>query len=273
MKVEIIAEAGVNHNGDLTEAIKLACTAKQCGADIVKFQTYIPEFAIHKKHPEYELLKSLALSQADFRELSKVCAEEGIEFMSTPGDIYSLQFLVKELKVKRLKIGSDDLNYMPLLRAAAASYKPLILSTGMATESDIENALFMLRECALVTLLHCVSAYPCAIADVNLKAMDTMRAKFVRPVGYSDHTAGTTACIAAAARGAVMVEKHFMRWGTKAVDRAVSVEPEEFSDMVDRIRKIEVMLGTGKKEPCQAELKNKPLFVKDEHGLKLGAVA
>jgi N,N'-diacetyllegionaminate synthase len=279
MKVEIIAEAGVNHNGSLTEAIKMVSAAKMAGADIVKFQTYSPEHAIHRNHPEYDLLKRLALPHDAFRKIARVCEEEGIEFMSTPGDRYSLEFLVKELKVKRIKIGSDDLTYRPLLEAVAATKLPLILSTGMATEGDIDNALEIVDPVGYstnvfrdITLLHCVSCYPCGAVDANLKAIDTMK-ELGYPVGYSDHTKGITACLAAASLGAVMIEKHFMRWWGKAIDHAVSVEPNEFAVMVDHIRKIEQMLGHGRKEPCEAELKNKPLFVKDKDGLKLGAQA
>jgi len=267
--LEILAEAGVNHGGDVNIAVRMVDAAAEAGANAIKFQTYSPEHAISKQHPNYDLLAKLALSHHDFVRIARYCQLVGIEFLSTPGDLISLKFLVDELGVKRLKIGSDDLTYMPLLEAAAATKLPLILSTGMATETDILDALRVCSDTQDITLLHCVSCYPCANVDVNLKAMDTLR-KFGYPVGYSDHTKGTLACLAAAARGAEVIEKHFMMARHEAVDSAVSIDENQLFDMIQRVRIIESMLGSGVKVPCAAELKNKALFIKDSSGLKRG---
>src|SRR5882672_5044104 len=186
MPIEVVAEAGVGHGGDIAKALKLVEAAKAAKADVVKFQTYDPVEAINPKHAEYKLLESLALSRPHTLQLSMYCEALGIEFMSTPGDVGSLKFLVEDCGVKRLKIGSDDLTYKPLIEAAAKSGLPVILSTGMATLSEVSEAIAPIPYDKL-TLLHCVSAYPCALQDANLSAMEKLRwLVHGRPVGYSD---------------------------------------------------------------------------------------
>jgi N,N'-diacetyllegionaminate synthase len=269
-RVEIIAEAGVSHNGKLDLALKLVDAAKTAGADVVKFQTYSPEAAIHPQHRDFEFLKSLALPHKDFLKLKKHCDEAQIEFLSTPGDLTSLKFLVEECGVCRIKIGSDDLTYRPLLLAARATGLPVILSTGMATEQEIWVAVATINPIlASFTLLHCVSSYPCAIKDANLRAIPRLREKAALPVGYSDHCQGYLACLTAVALGAVMIEKHFELRDHKGPDHEVSITEYGLRKMVKRIREVETMLGTGIKSPCEAELRNIPLVRKREDGRKM----
>lgn len=274
MAIEICAEAGVNHNGDVDTALHMIDAAAAAGVDIVKFQTYSPEHAIHPNHKDYALLSKLALSHKDFIRLAKHCEQMRVEFLSTPGDLVSLKFLVEEIGVKRIKIGSDDLTFLPLIREAAKTKLPLILSTGMATFTEINRALFEIYEVtgnlidANLTLLHCVSAYPCRIEDVNLRAIETLQRVYRKPIGYSDHTSGTLACLAAAALGAVFIEKHFMIFWQEAVDAEVSIYESELEKMVSGIRTIEKMLGNGEKVPCEDEKKLMPLVRKRADGRK-----
>lgn len=269
MPIEVVAEAGVNHGGNIDIALKMVDAAKAAKADSIKFQTYNPVDAIHPSHSEYKLLESLALSRTSFLKLAHYCEKVGIEFMSTPGDLGSLKFLVEEVGVKRIKIGSDDLTYAPLVEAAWRTRLPLLISTGMATLAEISLAITQIPV-RQFTLLHCVSAYPCAPEDANLKAMDQLRWLVDgRPVGYSDHTKGTLACLAAAARGASVIEKHFeLRYGAPSVDHAVSIHETQLAEMIHGIRQIEKMLGTGEKAPCAAEMHNIPLVRKKEDGKK-----
>lgn len=268
MAIGIIAEAGVNHSGDVNVALRMIDAAKAAGANIVKFQTYCPEEAINEKHKDFAFLKSLALTHIDFLKLAKHCAEVGIEFMSTPGDLSSLKFLVEECGVKRIKIGSDDLTYAPLVEAAWRTNLPVILSTGMATLAEISVAITQIPVRQL-TLMHCVSSYPCADADANIRAMDKL--KWLgdgRPVGYSDHCKGYLACIVAASRGASIIEKHFELGGHKGPDTDVSISEWLLGKMIVRIREVERMLGSGEKIPCEAEKQLIPLVRKGEDGKK-----
>lgn len=266
---EVIAEAGVGHGGDIDIALKMVDAARAAKVDIVKFQTYNPVDAIHPSHTEYKLLETLALSHPAFIRLARYCEQVGIEFLSTPGDLGSLKFLVEECGVKRIKIGSDDLTYPPLIEAAWRTRLPLLISTGMATLAEVSLAITNIPG-RQFTLLHCVSAYPCAPEDANLKAMDKLQWLVDgRPVGYSDHTKGTLACLAAAARGASVIEKHFeLRYGAPSVDHAVSIHETQLAEMVHGIRQIEKMLGSGEKVPCAAEMVNIPLVRKKEDGRK-----
>ncbi len=266
-KCLLIAEAGINHHGSLIEAQKLASIAKGAGAGIVKFQTYCPERAINPNHKDFAFLKSLALTHIDFFKLAMHCQDIGIEFLSTPGDVSSLKFLVEECGVKRIKIGSDDLTYAPLIEAAVETELPLILSTGMATMDELDAVLDTVPYEG-VTLLHCVSAYPCRYEDANLMAIDTLR-DYERLVGYSDHCKGTLACVVAASLGAVMIEKHFELAAHKGPDTEVSISQHILSIMIKRIREVELMLGTGIKEPCEAEKLMIPLVRKREDGRKM----
>ncbi len=261
----IIAEAGVNHNGDFDAALKLADAAKEAGADIVKFQTFLPDKLVRRSDPSYDAIRDMALSYSQFLRLASHCRDIGIEFMSTPGELDSLRFLVEECGVARIKIGSDDLTYAPLVRAAYASKLPVILSTGMATLIEIRDA--MPPPWIDVSLLHCVSLYPCFDHEANLRALDTLSDEFQCPVGYSDHTAGIHVPLIAVACGAEIIEKHIMISGS-CPDVAVSVTPTRFAMMVEEIRDIEEMLGDGIKAPCKRERENIPVFRKQADGLR-----
>ena len=234
----IIAEAGVNHNGSPLLAMRLADVAKDCGADAVKYQLF--SAAKLKRHE----LRKLELSYDDMRLVAEHCARIGIEFMCTPFDVEALDFLVS-LGVKRLKISSGCLANWDLLYAAYQSGLPVILSTGMGTMEDVKRALGHLH--AHVTLLHCTSAYPCPVSDVNLAAM--------RPGwGLSDHTEGIHIAIAAVARGAVAIEKHLTLYRKmEGPDQASSIEPPAFLDMVRCIRDVEAAIGDGVKRAMPSE--------------------
>lgn len=291
----IIAEAGVNHDGSLETARQLVTVASDVGADAVKFQTFVPhevasrharkaryqQQAANGAEAQVEMLERLALPQKAFAQLADLCEERGLEFISTPFDLRSLNLLT-ELKVKRLKIGSGDLTNAPLLWHAGLSKRPIILSTGMATLSEIESALSILVAGALeaegtrvdpiaaylsargqeiissrVTLLQCTTEYPSAPEEVNLRAMGTLRAAFGVSVGLSDHTSGTVIPIAATALGADVIEKHFTLDKTKVgPDHAASLEPAEFKSMVESIRDTVSSLGNGLKLPSETEVEN-----------------
>ncbi len=295
--VTIIAEAGVNHNGNLDLARKLIDAAADTGADIVKFQTFKATALASKSAPkaEYqkettgagqsqlEMLKALELSDEDHHILVAHCKDRKIGFLSTPFDFQSLDLLVDVLDIPVLKVGSGDMSNAPLLHACARTGKPVILSTGMSTMADIEEALGVAAHGFLggdnpgrdafanayaspegkevlakkLTLLHCTTAYPTPPADINLKAMDVMRETFGLPIGFSDHSAGIYISIAAVARGAMMIEKHMTLDCTMdGPDHRASLEPDAFRAMVTGIRETEAALGTGIKEPTDIERKN-----------------
>lgn len=263
--VEIIAEAGLNPGGNLTIAKKMiyeACVAK---VDIIKFQTFVPDAVVHREDKNFKLLENLAFSRSDFIEIARFCEEMEIEFLSTPGDVASLRFLVEECGVKRIKIGSDDLTYEPLITAAAQTSLPLILSTGMATLLEIDKVLRGIH--GPVTLLHCVSLYPCPPKLANLKAITELR-EFGGPVGYSDHVPGGQACLAAVALGATIIEKHFMLSWFDSIDAAVSINEVELAELVTQVRITELMLGDGVKHPSSEEAANIELFRKQGDGLR-----
>lgn len=265
----IIAEAGVNHNGDVKIAKKLCWAAKEAGADVVKFQTWITEKIITrnvdqaeyqrentgKDESQFNMLKSLELSYDEFTEVKKYCDEIGITFASTADEEDSLDFLV-DLGVPFIKIGSGDVGNIPYLRYIGQKKLPVILSTGMSTLADVEISLKALRDGGApeVTLLHCTTNYPCPYDAVNLKAMDTLKNAFGLPVGYSDHTEGIEVAVAAVARGAGIIEKHFtLDKNMEGPDHKASTEPAEFKAMVESIRHIESALGSGVKQPTKAE--------------------
>lgn len=265
----IIAEAGVNHNGDMDIAKKLCKAAKDSGADIVKFQTFSAESLttntvaqasyqsenLGKTESQYEMLKRLELSYDDFRELKKYCDSIGIVFNSTPFDIMSLDFLV-ELGVSFIKVSSGDITNIPFLRYIGQKKIPVVLSTGMSQLSDVDIAVRTLQESgsADITLLHCTTDYPCPYDSVNLKAMNTLSSAFQLPVGYSDHTKGMEIPIAAVSLGAKVIEKHFTLDQTmEGPDQKASTEPEEFARMVVSIRNVERALGSGLKVPSASE--------------------
>ena len=269
MRTCIIAEAGVNHNGDVAIAKKLCMAAKKAGADIVKFQTWITEKIITQNvkqadyqsentgsnQSQFDMLKKLELSYDDFREIKKYCDEIGIIFASTADEQDSLDFLV-DLGIPFIKIGSGDIGNIPYLRYMGTKKMPVILSTGMSTLGDVEISIQALREggAETINLLHCTTNYPCPYKDVNLKAMDTLKTAFGLDVGYSDHTEGIEVAIAAVARGATIIEKHFtLDKNMDGPDHKASMEPEEFSCMVDCIRHIESAIGDGQKIPTKTE--------------------
>ena len=245
----IIAEAGVNHNGSYATAKRLVDVARECGADAVKFQYFDSE-----KLWGDNRIAHLELTNTEIRALWQHCEHIGIEFLCTPFDVDGVKFLSKF--VTRWKIASGCIDRKPLLRAIAATGLPVILSTGMSTFADIRNALAVLGA-AQVTLLHCTSAYPCPIDQVNLRAMHAMK-QLARPVGYSDHTEGILASLSAVAMGAEVIEKHLtLDRHMPGPDHRSSIEPHQFKSMVTSIRAIETMLGSPTKDVQPAEM---PVF-------------
>jgi N,N'-diacetyllegionaminate synthase len=273
----IIAEAGVNHNGSTDLAFKLIDTAKAAGADIVKFQTFkatemvseSAEKAAYQqtttdvRETQFEMIKKLELSRAAHLELMCYCDEVGIEFLSAPFDVASID-LLHELGVKRFKIPSGEITNYLYLKAMAEYNKLVIMSTGMSTMNEILEALNVMTsngtEERNITVLHCNTEYPTPFEDVNLKAMESMQEKFGLPIGYSDHTRGIEVPIAAVALGATIIEKHFTLDRTlPGPDHKASLEPDELTDMVKAIRHIEQALGDGIKQPSPSEKKNQPV--------------
>lgn len=274
----IIAEAGVNHNGKLELAMDLCDAAKDCGADVIKFQTWKTEELITgtvakaeyqkanagTEESQFEMLKKLELSYDDFRKIKKHCDAIGIVFASTADERYSLDFLI-DLGIPFIKIGSGDIANIPFLRYAGTKKKPIILSTGMSTLEDVELSIRALKEGGAeeISVLHCTTDYPCPYEDVNLNAMITLKETFHLPVGYSDHTIGTEVATAAAALGAGIIEKHFtLDRSMEGPDHLASTEPVEFKKLVQRIRIVEKCLGTGEKSPTENEKKNLKVITK-----------
>lgn len=266
----IIVEGGVNHNGRLDLAFRLCDEAKNAGADAIKFQTWKTEKIVTKqvamatyqeaniqdKHEsQFEMLKKLELSYDQFREIKKYCQNIGIEFISTPDEEDSLDFLC-ELGVPFIKIGSGEVTNIPYLRKIASKHKDVILSTGMSYLSDVDVAYRTLVDYGSrsVSLLHCTTNYPCPKNEVNLLAMQTLKDAFKCRVGYSDHTMGIEVPFAAVAMGAEIIEKHFTLDRTlDGPDHKASLEPAELKAMVDGIRNIELAIGNGIKQPNQSE--------------------
>lgn len=265
----IIAEAGVNHDGDIDTALKLVDTAADAGADAVKFQTFSAERLASATAPkadyqlqnsattesQLEMLQRLELSAADHHALLERCRQRNIMFMSTPFDEASADFLMT-LGISVLKIPSGELTNLPLLAHVARTRLPLIVSTGMSTLDEVSEAVATIREsgCENFVLLHCVSNYPAAPADVNLRAMDTMRNTFDIPVGYSDHTLGIEVALAAAARDACVIEKHFtLDRSRSGPDHAASLVPDELRLLVQGVRTVESAIGDGLKKPARSE--------------------
>ncbi|MGO0790233.1 N-acetylneuraminate synthase [Herbaspirillum seropedicae] len=273
----IIAEAGVNHNGDLAMAKRLIEVAAEAGVDLVKFQTFSADrlATSSASKADYQaqstdagesqqaMLRRLELSSQMHHELINHCQRHGIRFFSTGFDIESLDFLVA-LGLDRIKVPSGEITNLPYLRRVAAHGKPVILSTGMASLGDIEAAMAVLQDGGIVrqqiTVLHCNTEYPTPMADVNLRAMRNIGRAFDVAVGYSDHTAGIEVAIAAVALGASVIEKHFtLDRNLPGPDHAASLEPEELKAMVAAIRNIELALGDGVKRPSPSESKNRPI--------------
>ena len=265
----IIAEAGVNHNGSVKMAKKLIDVAKDVGGDAVKFQTFKAENIVIKnaekaeyqketagiEESQYDMIKKLELTEYDFKELADYAKEKDILFLSSPFDKESVDLLYK-LDVPVFKVGSGEITNFPLLKHIAKKEKPIILSTGMATLGEVEEALNVIRSEGAedVVLLHCVSNYPARIEDVNLRAMETLKQEFKIPVGFSDHTLGITVPIAAVALDACVIEKHFtLDRNLPGPDHKASLELDELKEMVKAIRDVEKALGDGIKRPTKEE--------------------
>lgn len=270
--VYIIAEAGVNHNGDLAIAKKLVDAAKEAGADAVKFQTFKAENLVCKdarkakyqlettnqSETQFEMLKKLELDYAMHMELIKYCKTVGITFLSTPFDEDSIG-LLEELGMDLYKIPSGEITNLPYLRKIAALGKPVILSTGMSTMEEVEESVEVLKSAGSgeITVLHCNTQYPTPMEDVNLNVIETMKRELGVSVGYSDHTQGIEVPIAAVALGATVIEKHFtLDRQMEGPDHKASLEPKELKEMVRSIRNIEKALGRSEKMPTESEKGN-----------------
>ena len=299
-RVCIIAEIGVNHNGSVEMAKQMIKIAAEAQVDVVKFQTAIPENVISKfavkaeyqnkttdsNESQLDMVKKITLPFETYTEIMQCCRENHIEFLSTPFDLESVDFLVNKCGINRIKIPSGEITNAPLLLKAAQSGKPIILSTGMSMIGEIELALSVLAYGYLknqdipksmddffkvfnsqegqdilnekVSLLHCTTEYPAPFESVNLKAMDTLKNTFDLAVGYSDHTQGIAISLAAVARGANIIEKHFtLDRNLPGPDHKASLEPNELKEMVKEIRNIEMALGCGRKLVATSEEKNK----------------
>jgi N-acetylneuraminate synthase len=298
MKTYIIAEAGVNHNGVLDLAFKLIDIAVESGADAVKFQTFKTENLVTKKAKQaeyqvenigeetsqFDMLKKLELSYDDFLQLKAYCDGKEIEFLSTPFDRESVDFLIDEIKINTVKIPSGELTNVPFIHYIATKRKPIILSTGMSTMNDIHEALsFLAYGLAYpnekveieavrkfyhtpeakewlkdyVTVLHCTTEYPTPFTDINLRAMDFMQKELQVNIGLSDHSEGIYVSVAAVARGAKVIEKHFtISRLLPGPDHRASLEPDELMKMIKSIRLIEESLGDGNKIPTLNERQN-----------------
>ncbi|MEI6638240.1 MAG: N-acetylneuraminate synthase [Chlorobium sp.] len=273
----IIAEAGVNHNGNFGLAKQLIDVAAEAGADLVKFQTFNANRQVThtaKKadyqtkntdgsETQHEMLRRLELTHEMHKELIAHCAWRNIGFFSTGFDIESVDLLVS-LGQHQFKIPSGEITNLPFLRHIGRLGKPVILSTGMATLGEIEAAIEVLEQAGIsrsnLTLLHCTTEYPTPMAEVNLRAMQSIHSAFGVPVGYSDHTSGIEVAIAAVALGATVIEKHFtLDRNLPGPDHKASLEPAELKAMVTAIRNIEVALGDGIKRLTPGEAKNKPV--------------
>lgn len=293
----IIAEVGVNHNGSLELAKQLIDVAVEAGVDAVKFQTFKADKLVSKKAPkaeyqskstdpeesQYSMLKKLELDDEAHQYLIDYCSERNIEFLSTPFDLDSVDLLVDKYRLDTIKVSSGDLTNAPLLLKIARTGKSMILSTGMSSLIEIEQALGVVAFGYLgydnpslqgfkeafyskegrqllkekVTILHCTTEYPTPFEDVNLRVMDTLKQAFGLEVGFSDHTPGIAVPIAAVARGAVLIEKHFTLDKTlPGPDHKASLEPEELKMMVSSIRQVEKSVGSSIKVPVESEVKN-----------------
>ncbi len=249
----VIAEAGSNHNRDWSIALRLIEVAAQAGADAVKWQTYSAETMYSKKAPRFahlkedtwELIKRIEMPREWHGDLARACADHGLHFLSTPFDLAAVEQL-NQAGVPAFKIASFEITHLPLLKAAAQTGKPIILSTGMASLGDIELALETIDQAGgkEVALLHCAIGYPPRFEDLHLRAMDTIRQAFDVPVGFSDHTLGIVSDIAAVARGANIIEKHFtLSRQMEGPDHPFALEPGELREMVAAIRQTEAALG------------------------------
>jgi len=296
--VDVIAEVGVNHDGDIEKAFRLIDVACAAGADIVKFQTFDPEFLAHADAPlaqyqkrqksalsQRDMLSRLALSREDHFRLKGYCNQNQIKFLSTPFDLDSYQFLKNDLQLDSVKISSGDITFTPLLWAMGHGSRGIILSTGNSTFEEIDRALATLivgssqgslealfgQEAELlqkpqnrewlrshVTLLHCVSAYPAPISDLNLRAISSLHDRYGVSVGFSDHSVDVNAGAWAVFAGAEVIEKHItLDCSADGPDHACSADPQQFAEYVSLIRAAQVTMGNGEKAPCDSERENK----------------
>ncbi len=275
MKTLIIAEAGVNHNGDMKIARRLIDAAFDAGADAIKFQTFKADKLVSRTAPmaeyqknttgrnvtQYEMIKKLELDINAHEELAGYCREKGIEFLSTAFDLESIDLLVG-LGLSKFKVPSGEITNLPYLRKIGGLEKDIILSTGMSDLSEVEDALNVLQGAGTsinnIIVLHCNTEYPTPFEDVNLLAMISIREAFKVKVGYSDHTPGIEVSVAAVAMGATVIEKHLtLDRKMEGPDHKASLEPDELRSMVKAIRNIEIAMGDGVKKPSASELKNK----------------
>ena len=274
----VIAEAGVNHNNDITVALRLCDAAKESGADVIKFQTWDTEKLITHdlqmaeyqtknttiEQSQSDMLKKLELSYDGFRRIKEHCDTIGIEFASTADERDSLDYILN-LGIPFIKVGSGDIGNIPYLHYIGTKKKPIILSTGMSSLADVDISVSALREGGAkdITLLHCTTNYPCPYAEVNLRAMNSIREAFHLPVGYSDHTIGTEVAVAAVALGATVIEKHFtLDRNMEGPDHIASTEPVEFANMVKQIRNVEAALGDDIKRMMVSEKEIKKVITK-----------
>ena len=275
MSTLLIAEAGVNHNGSLEMAKKMALTAKDCGADVVKYQTAVPELVISKFAPkaEYqkgttgdaesqlEMVRRLHFDFDSHRALKEYCDSIGIQYLSAPFDIPSVRFL-GTLGLPYIKVPSGEITNLPYLEEVGRLHLPVILSTGMSTLDEIESALDILENngCTGATLLHCNTEYPTPYEDANLAAMLELSEQFGLPVGLSDHTSGWECDVAAAALGAAVIEKHFtLDKNLPGPDQKASLNPAELRAMITAVRNTEKAMGSGRKHVTASEARNKPV--------------
>ena len=273
-KILIIAEAGVNHNGSFQKACQLIDKAAAAGADIIKFQSFIAKNLTTKQaskteyqkksgqinESQYTMLKKLQINKLFQKKLLRYCNKKKIEFLSSPFDVENVKFL-KKIKLERFKIPSGEITNLPYLREIGKINKKVIVSTGMSTLNEINDALKILIGLGTkknnITVLHCTTAYPTSMHEVNLSAMLTIKKKLNISIGYSDHTSGIEIPIAAAALGAKVIEKHItLSKKLKGPDHLTSLEPHEFKKMVNAIRNIEIAIGNGIKKPTRSELLN-----------------
>jgi N,N'-diacetyllegionaminate synthase len=275
-KTFIIAEAGVNHNGDVNLALRMIDEAAKAGVDAIKFQTFDAAQVISSSlgkaqyqkgttlpdESQLDMLKKLQLSHTHFETLFDYCRKRGLAFISSPFDLDSIRFLHK-LGVEIIKIPSGEITNLPYLQRIGSLGKPIIMSTGMSVLKEIKTAIKILKDNGTpknkITLLHCTTEYPSPYEDVNLRAMLSMKEIFNVPVGYSDHTLGIEIAIAAAALGAHVIEKHFtLDRNLDGPDHRASMDPQQMQQLVQAIRHVEVGLGDGEKKPAPSELKNMP---------------
>ncbi len=276
----VIAEAGVNHNGDLARALEMVDAAAEAGADVVKFQAFRAEDLVAAGAPtaryqkdntgegdQIVLLRELELDLAAFAAIADACAACGIEFLATAFDVDVIEDLV-DLGMRRIKVASGEITNMPAIRRFAGLALPMIISTGMATEAEIDAAVTTAKGAgaADITLLQCTSLYPAPPESLNLRAMQGMSDSFGLPVGFSDHSLGDTAAIAAVALGASVVEKHFtLDRSLPGPDHSASLEPDELASMIGKLKEIGILLGDGKKTPSAAEQETAALVRRSWH--------